>query len=99
MKKIICFLWKFGITLGDYRDLYLKTDVLLLADVFEKFINKSLEFCKLDPSYYFSCPGLSWEAMLKMARVKLKLISDIEKCYFVEKRFRGGISYIPKRFS
>ena len=52
--------------IGDYHDLYLKTDVLLLADVFENFINRSLEFYKLDPFYYFSFPGLSWEAMLKM---------------------------------
>ena len=85
--------------MGDYHDLYLKADVLLLADVSEKFINRSVEFCKLDPSYYFSSPGLSWKTMLKMTRVKLKLISDIEKYYFVEKRFRGRISYISKRFS
>ena len=52
--------------IGDYHDLYLKTDVLLLADVFENFINRSLEFYKLDPSYYFSFSGLSWDTMLKM---------------------------------
>ena len=99
MKKIICILWKFGITLGDYHDLYLKTDVLLLADAFQNFINRLLEFYKLDPSYYFSSPGLSWDAVLKMTRVKLKLISDIDKYYFVEKRLRRGISYISKRFN
>ena len=81
-------------SMGYYHDLYLKTDMLLLADVFEKFISRSLEFCKLDPSYYFSSPGLSWDAMLIMGETKLELISDIDKYYFVEKRLRGGISYI-----
>ena len=57
--------------MGDYHDLYLKTDVLWLADVFEKFIDRSLEFYKLDPSYYFSYPGLGWDAMLKMTEIKL----------------------------
>ena len=83
--------------IGDYHDLYLKTDVLLLTD--EKFINRSLEFYNLDPSYHFSSPGLSWDAMLEMTEIKLELISDIDKYYFVEKGLRGGISYISKRFS
>ena len=55
----------------------------------KKFINRSLEFYKLDLSYYFSSPGLSWDAMLKMTEIKLKLISDIDKYYFVEKELRG----------
>ena len=57
----------------DYLDHYLKKDVLLIA-VFEKFTSESLELHKLDPSYYFSSPGLSWDAMLKMTGIKLKLI-------------------------
>ena len=85
--------------MGDYHDLHLKTDVLLLADVFEKFINRSLEFYKLDPSYYFSSAGLSWDAILKMTEIKLELIPGIDKYYFVEKGLRRGISYISKRFS
>ena len=60
-------------TMGDYYDLYLKTAVLLLADVFEKFINTCLDYYGLDPCYYFSSPGLSWDAMLKMTGIKLKL--------------------------
>ena len=52
--------------LGDYHDLYLKTDVRLLADVFEKFITTWLEYYGLDPCHYFSSPGLSWDAILKM---------------------------------
>ena len=52
-------------TMSDYHDLYLNTDVLLLADVFEKFINTCLEYYEFDPYHYFSSPGLSWNAMLK----------------------------------
>ena len=64
-------------TMGDYHDLYLKTDVLLLADVFEKFINRCLEYYRLDPCHCLSSPGLSWDAMLKMTDIELELISDI----------------------
>ena len=56
--------------MGDYHDHYLKKYVLLLADVFEKFIDTCLKFYKLDPWHYFSSPGLSWDAMLKMTGVK-----------------------------
>ena len=72
---------------------------LLLADVFEKFINTCLKFYKLDPCDYFSSPGLSWGAMLKMTGVKLEKISDIGMYLFIEKGLRGGISYIAKRHS
>ena len=82
--------------IGDYHNLYLKTDVLLLAGIYEKFVNRLLKFYKLDPSYCFSSPRLSWDAMLKMTEIKLELISEIEKYYFVEKGLRGGISYISK---
>ena len=58
-------------TLGDYHDLYLKTDVLLLADVFEKFVRTCLNYYGLDPCHYFSAPGFSWDAMLKMTQVEL----------------------------
>ena len=55
--------------MGDYHDLYLKKDVLLLADVFEKFIDTDLKFYGFEPCHYFSYPGLSWDAMLKMTGV------------------------------
>ena len=58
--------------MGDYRDHYFKKDVLLLADVFEKFIDTCLKYYELDPCHYFSAPWLSWDAMLKMTDVKLK---------------------------
>ena len=85
--------------MGDYHDHYLKKDVLLLADVFEKFIDTCLKYYGLDPCHYFSSPGLSWDAMLKMTGVKLEKISDIDKYLFIEKGLRGGISYIAKRYA
>ena len=69
----------------------------MLAHVFEKFIKTCLEYYCLDPCPYFSAPGLSFDAMLKMTRVKLDLISDTDMHLFIEKGMRGGISYISKR--
>ena len=83
----------------DYHNHYLKKDVLLLVGVFEKFIDTCLKFYRLDPCHYFSSPGLSWDAMLKMTGVKLEKISDIDKYLFIEKGLRGGISYIAKRYA
>ena len=85
--------------MGDYHDHYLKKDVLLLADLFEKFIDTCLKYYGPDPCHYFSAPGLSWDAMLKMAGVKLEKISNIDKYLFAEKVSRGGISYIAKRYA
>ena len=86
-------------TVGDYHDVYLKTDVLLLADVFEKFINTCLDYYGLDPCHYFSSPGLSWNTMLKITRIELELIADIDMHLFIDERMRGGVSYIAKRCS
>ena len=72
---------------------------MLLTDVFEKFIDTCLKYYGLGPYHYFSSPGLSWDAMLKMTDVKLEKISDIDKYYFIEKGSRGGISYIAKRYA
>ena len=83
-------------TMGDYYDLYLKTDVLLLADVFEKFINTCLEYYGLDPCQYFRSPELSWNAMLKVTGIELEVISDNDMYLFIEKEIRGYISYIAK---
>ena len=85
--------------MGDYHDHYLKKDVLLLADVFKKFIDTCLKIYELDPCHYFSSPGLSWDAMLKMTGMRLKKIVDIDMYLFTEKRLRGGISYTAKRCS
>ena len=80
--------------MGDFNELYLKRDFLLLADFFEKFINACLEYYGLDPYHYFSSPGLSWDAMFKMNKIELELISYIDMYLFVEEGMGGGISYI-----
>ena len=79
--------------------MYLKTDVLLLCDIFEKFIKTCLKYYCLDLCNYFSSPELSWDAMLKMTGIKLELISNIDIYLFIEKGMRGGNSYISKRYS
>ena len=71
----------------------------MLADVFEKFIKTCLKYYELDPCHCFSSPGLSWDAVLKMADVKLEKISDIDKYYCIEKATGGGISYITKSYA
>ena len=85
-------------TMGDYHDLYLKSDILLLADVFENFRKTCLQYYKLDPCHYFTSPGLSWDAMLKMTDINLELMTDIDMFQFIEKGLRGGISYIANRY-
>ena len=70
---------------GDYHDHYLENDVLLLADVFETFIDTCLKFYGLDPCHYFSSPAISFDAMLKMTGVKLVKISDIDMSYSLKK--------------
>ena len=85
-------------TMGEYHNLYLKSDILLLADVFENFRKTCLQYYKLDPCHYFSSPGLSWDAMLKMTNIQLELMTDIDMFQFIEKGMRGGISYIANRY-
>ena len=72
---------------------------MLSVYVFEKFIATCLKFYGLDPCHYFSSPGLSWDAVLKMTGVKLEKTSDINKYLSTEKGLRGGISYIAKRYT
>ena len=69
---------------------------LLLADVFQKFINTCFEYYGLDTCHYFSSPGLNWDAMLEITEIELKLISDIDLFLFVEKVMSGGISTLLK---
>ena len=84
--------------MGEYHDLYLASDILLLADVFENFRKTCLKYYKLDPCHYFTSPGSSWDAMLKMTNIKLELMTDIDMFQFIEKGLRGGISYIANRY-
>ena len=85
--------------MGDYHDHYLKNDVLLLANVFENFIDTCLKFYGFDLCHYFSSPGLSWDTMLKMTGVRLEKIVNIDMYLSTENRLKGGISYIAKRYS
>ena len=71
--------------------MYVQSDTLLLADVFENFRNKCIEICELEPAHFLSAPGLAWQACLKKARVKLELSTDIDMLLIVEKGIRGGI--------
>ena len=84
-------------TLGDYHDLYLKTDVLLLADVFENFRQTALSTYKLDPAHYYTLPGYSWDCLLKCTNVSLELLTEPDMYLFVEKGLRGGISMVSNR--
>ena len=84
--------------LGEYHDFYLKTNVLLLCDVFEKSISVCLKGYGLDPCHYISSHSLSWDAMLKMTGIKLEKIDNINLHLFLEKGMRDGVSYISKRY-
>jgi hypothetical protein len=83
----------------DYHDLYLKTDVLLLADVFENFRDVSITTYGLDPAHYLTTPSLTWDACLKYTNVELGLITEPEIFLFFEGGMRGGISVISNRYA
>lgn len=86
-------------TLKDYLELYLKVDVLLLADIFENFRSLCRGIYKLDPAQYFTTPGLSWDAMLKMTQIELELITDKEMYNFIKYSMRGGLVQCSNRYS
>ena len=85
--------------IGDYYDLYIQSDTILLADVFENFRNKCIEIYELDPAYFLSAPGLAWQACLKKTQVKLELLTDIDMLLMVEKRIRGGMCHAIHRYA
>ena len=85
---------KFNIkNLGEYHDLYVQSDTLLLADAFESFRNLCIKTYKLDPAYFLSLPGLAWQAYLKITGVQLELISDIDMLLMIEEGIKGEICH------
>ena len=86
-------------TIRDYHDLYLKSDVLLLADVFENFRKTCLKHYKLDPAHYYTSPGLAWDACLKETGQELELLHDYDMLMMFEKGIRGGMTHISKRYA
>ena len=85
--------------MGEYHDLYLKTVVLQLADVFEDFWRFAMEKYGLDPCHYLTLPSLAWDAALKYTDVRLDLLMDIDQYLFCEAGIRGGISQITHRYA
>ena len=85
--------------LGNYHDLYVQSNTLLLADVFESFRNKCIEIYELDPTHFLSAPGLSWQAALKKTGVILELLPDIDMLLMVEKGMRGGMYHAIHRYA
>ena len=77
--------------LGEYHDLYVQSNTLLLADVFENFRDKCIEIYELDPAHFLSAPGLAWQACLKKTKVELELLTDIDMLLMIENVIRGGI--------
>ena len=83
--------------LGDYHDLYLQSDTLLLADVFENFRNMCIKVYDLDPAHFLSLPVLAWQACLKKIKVELELLTDYDMLLMVKKGIRGGICHAIHR--
>jgi len=84
-------------TFREYHDLYLETDVLHLADIFERFRDVCVKEYGLDPAWYFTAPGLSWDAMLKTTKAEFDPITNTEMLLFFERQIRGGVSMITTR--
>ena len=85
--------------LGNYHDLYVQSDTLLLADVFENFRNKYIEIYELNPAHFLLAHGLAWQACLKKTEVKLELLTDNNMLLMIEKRIRGGICHAINRYA
>ena len=86
-------------SLGDFHDLYVQSDTILVAYVFENFRNMCIKVYELDPAHFLSAPGLTWQACLKKTEVKLELLTDVDMLLMVEKRIRGGICHAIYRYA
>ena len=86
-------------SLGEYHDLYVQSDTLLLTDVYETFRNMYLEKYELDPTYFVSVPGLAWQGCLKKTGVKLELIIDYDMILMIENEIRSGICQATHRYA
>ena len=84
--------------LGDYHDLYVRSDTLLLADIFENFRHAYLNNYELNPADFVSLPGLAWQACLKKTNVELELITDYDMLLMIEDGIRGGICHAIQRY-
>ena len=87
------------IIIDDYHDLYVKSDTLLLADVFENFRDMCLKEYELDPVHFVSLPGLAWQACLKKTNIELELLTDYDMLLMVEKGIRGGICHFIQQYA
>ena len=85
--------------LGEYHDLYIQRDTLLLANVFENFRNKSIEIYELDPVHFFVCTMISMASLFKKTEVKLELLTKIVMLLMTEKGIQGGICHAIHRYA
>ena len=85
--------------IGDSHDLYVQSDTLLLADVFENFRNICLKEYELDPAPFPSPPELAWQVCLKKTGIKLELLADLDMPLMIEKGIRGGITHAVHRYA
>ena len=85
--------------LGQYYDLYVQSDTLLLADVFENFRDMCIKEYELDPAHFLSLPGLAFQACLKKTNIELELLSDYDMLLMVEEGIRGGICHSIHRYA
>ena len=85
--------------LGDYHDLYVQSDTLLLADVFENFRKACIKTYELDPAHFISLPGLAWQACLKKTGVELEILTDYDMLLMIEEGIRGGICHAVHRYA
>ena len=85
--------------LGSYHDLYVQSDTLLLADVFNNFRDMCINAYELDPAHFLLLPGLAWQACLKKTNIELELLTDYDMLLMVEEGIRGGICHSIHRYA